>query len=108
VTPHPFNATKFMKNLYHAPRSLPAIGLAGNIFQFVDFSSKIVCKAKDIYRSADGCLSENTDAETVAKSLRSLNFKIKDGLDLPSTAQKQALKDLCIGCDEVAQELIGG
>jgi hypothetical protein len=37
-----------------------------------------------------------------------LNPKIKDRLELPSTAQEQALKDLCIGCDEVAPELIGG
>ena len=33
---------------------LTAIGLAGNIVQFVDFSSKIVGKANKIYESVDG------------------------------------------------------
>ena len=55
---------------------LTALGLAGNIVQFVGFSSKIIGKARDIYKSADGSLLENLDAETVAQSLRVLYSNI--------------------------------
>ena len=54
---------------------LTAIGLAGNIVQFIDFSIKIVGKAHHINNSASGLLPESTDAQMVAQALISLNEK---------------------------------
>jgi predicted nuclease with TOPRIM domain len=86
---------------------LTAIGLAGTLIQFVDFSSKIVSKASAIYASADGALPENQDAETVAQSLQVLDAKIRAGLATSSgTKSEEALKELCGECDSVAQELL--
>ena len=56
---------------------LTAIGLAGNIVQFVDFSCKIIDKSQDIHKAEDQSLPENTEAETVAKALLTLNSKSK-------------------------------
>jgi hypothetical protein len=85
---------------------LTALGLAGNIVQLVDFSSKIVGKARDIYKSADGSLPENLDAETVAQSLRVLYSNIAPQLVSPSSVQEETLNELCIGCDNIAKELL--
>ena len=86
---------------------LTAIGLAGNIVQFVDFCSKVVSKAHRIYRSADGSLAENLDAETISRDLLYLTARVEAGSRPSSLAQEeQALKDLCTGCNDVAQELL--
>lgn len=85
---------------------LTVIGLVGNIVQFVDFSSKLVAGAHQIYKSTDGSLSENIDAEVVAKDLLNLNSGIQFGLEKPITKDDQALRDLCQGCNEIAQKLL--
>ena len=86
---------------------LTAIGLAGNIVQLVDFCTKVVSKANRIYRSADGSLAENFDAETVSRDLLYLTARIEAG-SRPSLAsdEEHALEDLCTGCNDVAQELL--
>jgi hypothetical protein len=86
---------------------LTAIGLAGNLVQFVDFSSKIVSKAKEIYNSAEGCLPEHNDAVTITKCLQTLNSKLQGRIRTPTTANEQVLQELWVGCEEVAQELLG-
>ena len=45
---------------------MAALGLAGNIVQFVDFSIKLVGKVHEIHKSVDGALAENLDIEIVA------------------------------------------
>ena len=85
---------------------LTAIGLCGNIVQFVDFCSKVVSKAHRIYRSADGSLTENLDAETISRDLLYLTAKVEAGLRPSPTQEDQALQDLCDGCNDVAQELL--
>jgi hypothetical protein len=85
---------------------LTAIGLAGNIVQFTDFSIKIVGKAHHINKSASGLLPESADAEMVAQALISLNEKIKVTIPSPSTGTQLVLQELCNGCDNVARELV--
>jgi len=46
---------------------MSALSLAGNIVQFLDFSIYLVGKAHEIHKSVDGALSENLDAEVVAR-----------------------------------------
>jgi hypothetical protein len=41
------------------------LSLVGNLIQFIDFSSKLVTKGREIYRSADGALRENLEVEVV-------------------------------------------
>jgi hypothetical protein len=90
---------------------LTAIGLAGNIVQFVDFSFKIVSKASEIKQSADGVLTENLDLEIVTRDLVAINARLKESLQNPSvtvslTQEQGRLDDLRERCTEVADELL--
>jgi hypothetical protein len=48
------------------PDPVAALGLAANIFQFVEQGCKLVSKGKQLYKSADGALKENVDIEIIA------------------------------------------
>jgi hypothetical protein len=49
---------------------LTAIGLSGNVITFVDVSTKVLFKAKQLYKSASGVTSENDVLESPIKSLK--------------------------------------
>jgi len=83
--------------------ALAAIGLIGNVVQFVDFSSKLVSGSIQLYRSAEGALEENIDTETVAKDLVLLNGRLKDSA---ASTSDGPLKNLCESCQAVAAELL--
>jgi hypothetical protein len=85
---------------------LTAVGLAGTVAQFVDFSSKIVIGAKELCKH--GKLKLNAQASAVAHDL--LDFSAK--LHLPSqicnggeapTDNDMALVKLCGECEDVAR-----
>lgn len=61
-----------------------ALSLAGNIVQFVDFSSKLVNEASEIYRS--GSTKANDELETVTNDLIDLTSCIQDELVPASVA----------------------
>ncbi|KAI9766575.1 MAG: hypothetical protein M1839_004873 [Geoglossum umbratile] len=82
---------------------LATIGLVGNIVQFVDFGSKLISKSVQLYKSNDGTLQENIDAETATNDLVLLNNKLKSSAN---TAGDAALEKLCISCNDVAVELL--
>ncbi|KAH8663414.1 hypothetical protein BGZ60DRAFT_67197 [Tricladium varicosporioides] len=54
-----------------------ALGVAGNIVQFVDFSTKLISKSHKIYKSAEGALMENQDLEAIALNLNRLSEKLR-------------------------------
>jgi hypothetical protein len=88
---------------------MAALGVAGNVVQFVDFSIKLVGKAHDIYKSTDGSLPENLDAEKVAETIRVLQSKLKiDENHYPSydNETEGLLEGLCSSCNETANELL--
>ena len=82
---------------------LAAVGLAGNIVQFIDFSGKLLAKSAQLYRSGKCALAENIDFETATNDLALLNKKLKDGAT--GTGDK-ALESLCLSCNTVADELL--
>lgn len=87
---------------------LTALGLASNIIQLISFTSDLVSKGREIYKSADGALIEHMELETIAKSLQDLSADLpaqaKRGKSLTRT-EKQ-LRGICEGCNEVSGELI--
>ena len=90
---------------------LTALGLAGNVIQFIDFSSQLVSKGHKIYRSLDGTLDENIDAEIVATNLSQSNAKLQKslsqgGISTATSADDKALVNLCQRCSDVASELL--
>jgi len=88
---------------------ITALGLAGNVVQFLDFSISLVGKAHDIYKSPDGSLSENVDAENVARKIKILQSKLQaDEKDNPSydSEMEGLLEGMCSSCDAAAKELL--
>ena len=82
---------------------LAAIGLVGNITQFVDFGGKLISESIQLYRSYDGAPAENTDIETAAKHLVVLNQKLKDAATITGDG---ALHRLCLSCHNAAIDLL--
>src|SRR5579862_6016273 len=90
---------------------LAALPLADTVLQFVGFSSKIISNGHQIYRSADGALSENIELETVATDLAELNTRLRQSLRPAGmmgcfNKTEQALEDLCNSCRDVSEELL--
>src|SRR5688500_17275670 len=79
------------------------VGLAGSIFQFLDFSQRLISNTAEIYHPGDGALDENIDIETATVHLTFLNKKLADSPDIVNDA---TLLKLCQSCDSVATELI--
>ncbi|KAI9772557.1 MAG: hypothetical protein M1840_000762, partial [Geoglossum simile] len=82
---------------------LTAIGLVGNIIQFVDFGGKLISKTAEIQKSGIGALVENINIETATNDLVLLSTKLHDSAN---SAGDTALRDLCQSCDTVATELL--
>ncbi|KAI9760768.1 MAG: hypothetical protein M1840_002214 [Geoglossum simile] len=82
---------------------LAAIGLAGNIIQFVDFSGKLISKMAEIHKSGTGALAENINIETAANDLALLSTKLHDSAN---SAGDTALQELCQSCNIIATELL--
>ena len=80
------------------------VSLLGNIVQFVEFSSNLISKSVQLYRSSDGTLAELTDTETATNHLLVLNNKLKDAA---AKTGNEPLKDLCKSCESTAHELLG-
>ncbi|KAH0543092.1 hypothetical protein FGG08_002606 [Glutinoglossum americanum] len=82
---------------------LAAIGLAGNIIQFVDFGGKLISKTAEIQKSSTGALAENINIETATDDLALLSTKLHDSAN---SAGDTALQELCQSCNAVATELL--
>ncbi|KAF9890136.1 hypothetical protein FE257_006297 [Aspergillus nanangensis] len=86
--------------------ALAAIGLVGNILQFVDFSSKLVKDSRQLYQSQDGYLVEYADIEKVTADLKVLNAKVQDQNKPGGATGDDGLRDICRSCDQIADELL--
>jgi hypothetical protein len=51
---------------------LTALGLASNIVQFVDFTSKLISTTHSLYTSTSGAKAEHLELEALANTLRGL------------------------------------
>ncbi len=53
-----------------------ALDVASSIVQPVSFTSDLISKGNEIYKSVDGALSENLELETIAASLQELSSEL--------------------------------
>lgn len=83
--------------------ALAAIGLVGNIVQFIGFSGKLISKSVQLHHSSNGALQENVDIENAAKHLLQLNRKLKEAA---ISVDDGALQTLCLCCRESAIDLL--
>lgn len=87
---------------------LSALGVASNIIQIVDFSSRIISRSHEIYKSVDGRSKEHAVLDDAAKNLRELSSDLgkytRPNLRSLNAADKQLVR-LRRECEEVVQEL---
>lgn len=81
--------------------ALAAIGLAGNIIQFISFSSELLVRTREIYYSASGSSKSHDDINIISNDLRSLSTAIEMEATTDST-----LLTLARQCKSVAEELL--
>lgn len=83
--------------------AIGSLGLAANILQFIDFTSKLVASSSELYVSNDGILDENRQIELATNDLALLNAKIKEAA---VSASNEALCQLSESCKATADELL--
>lgn len=97
----------FFKICFMDPLSLAAVGLTGNIIQFLGFGCKLVSKARVIQEH--GSVIEHRDLEITTKDLELCAEAIRNGLSVDRIAtlgdSEVALHDISNGCLEIAREL---
>jgi hypothetical protein len=89
---------------------LTAISLAGNVAQFVDFSSRIVSRTRELTKSSYGATQEAYNAEILIRDLVRITEQVKDGARTASVSspaeEDKALEDLCDGCIILSERMI--
>lgn len=81
--------------------SLAAISLAGNIIQFISFSSELLSKSREIYHSASGISNENVDLKIISQDIGRFSDQILS--DARSSGQ---FSNIASRCKIVAVELL--
>ena len=95
---------------------LTALSLAGNVIQFIDFSSKLVSKGREIYRSTDGALRDNLEIEIVTADFTKVVQRLMkhSGSETVATVAtaistddtELELRQICEMCRSVATEFL--
>jgi hypothetical protein len=83
---------------------ITALGVAGNVVQFIDFGLKATSKTREIHRSVDGALEENVDLEVVTGDLAAVAQKL--ATHGAATLGSDGLDDICQRCTGTATELL--
>jgi hypothetical protein len=83
---------------------ITALGIAGNVAQFIDFGLKATSKAREIHQSARGVTAENADLELITKDLVAVNAQLYTSVG--SSGDAEALEELCQRCAKTADQLI--
>jgi hypothetical protein len=71
---------------------LTALGVAGTIVQFVDFTVKLMSKSHELYKSTDGALVGNKDLEAIAANLNRLTERLRTDMNRHLLPPVKAIK----------------
>ncbi|KAK0645399.1 hypothetical protein B0T16DRAFT_411116 [Cercophora newfieldiana] len=89
--------------------TLAALGLAGNVVQFVQFASQLMKNASELRKSSTGCTADVLELEALYEQLRDLSANLSSGqgdaaayLSRPSAAPFRNLLRICReDCDKL-------
>lgn len=84
---------------------LSAISLASAIVQFVDFSTKIIHGAREVYGSASGATEENRSLEVVVQNMRNLSSEFGSMDPSQQNEDEKALCRLAKECDILSDQI---
>jgi hypothetical protein len=90
---------------------LSAFGLAVNIIQIVDFSSKLIADTAEVYNSADGELAEHSEIRLITENLSQYIKELDEALQAKSLQRNLSQREndqrqLGRECKGVATELL--
>jgi hypothetical protein len=83
-----------------------AIGLAGNIVQFVDYSLKLISSTYEIYKSSTGSSENHVYLEAIATRLLELNRTLEQPKPTGTKPYNEALLALRAECVQDAEALL--
>jgi hypothetical protein len=83
---------------------LTALGVAGNIVQFIDFGSRLLSQSLEVYSSAQGATKGTENLESITKHLRDLCYQLV-ARDPSPNRSSNALDEIAGGCLAIGNEL---
>lgn len=83
--------------------ALTALGVAGNVVQFVDFGIKSIKTVRELYKSLDGTLNSLAEIEKQAVEQTQYFMTIQTG---PLSKQDPGLAKLVMACSTLSNELL--
>src|ERR1700761_7901293 len=85
-----------------------AIGLLGNIAQFIDFSGKLLSTSRAISNSSSGFSHSCEDVYELTENLKTISEKFEplDILSPTPQTSTSSLENLALKCDKTATELL--
>jgi hypothetical protein len=92
----------------------PPIDLARSIIQLTTFASDIICRSREIYRSEEGVVVQQSELETISRNLQELASNVSRSGGILNTGRYGGpddeygpqLHELCQGCERVSSELL--
>jgi hypothetical protein len=85
---------------------LTAISLASSIVQFIDFSTKLIHGASEIYGSVTGATGENHSLENITVEMQTLSSKLLPRQNAQQTEDEQALSRLAAECKILSDQIL--
>ncbi|KAF3928117.1 hypothetical protein AA313_de0203723 [Arthrobotrys entomopaga] len=88
---------------------LSALGIAAAVVQFVDFSTKLISKGKEIYKSADGVTITHAEQSALSSRLAQLTRALAESINpfttrnAPTPAEA-ALREVTLECMQFAED----
>ena len=82
--------------------ALAAVSLAGNILQFLDFTSDVISKTRQIHTSISRTLKEHDDLDYLTTDLKGLSDRLRTSTEPVDSV----LGELCSKCSNAAGELL--
>jgi phosphate uptake regulator len=96
---------------------LTALSLAGNVIQFIDFSSKLFSQGCELYKSTEGRLAVDDEIQLITAELRGLISKIQSSNATKSsthsssafpvnTSAESNLERICCEAEKIAENIL--
>jgi hypothetical protein len=90
---------------------MTALSVATSVFQFVDFSAKLISKGRELYKSAEGVLSDHAEQAAISSRLADLTRGLSVSIDICAGAAtkrlspaEKALQEVTVECLECAED----
>lgn len=83
-----------------------ALGLTSAILQIIDFSSKLISGAAEVYSSASGTIVKFEDSDRAIESLRTLTRRLDvRNTGSPLSSEERSLLETKHGCEDLSRDI---